>query len=206
MRLPRRSLLALPALVPTLAVAPTAFAQIAANDPRLTERSLGRPDTRPVVIEFFSLTCGHCAAFHRDVFPRVKSQLIDTGRIRMVLRDFPLDQLGLAAAAVARSLPEASYDAFISTLLSTQDRWAFNRNGDPAAEIAKLAAIAGMSREQVNAAMGDRDLQRAILEGRQRAEQEYRVNSTPTFVFGNKVVPGGMPFDRFAEYVREASA
>ncbi len=191
----------MPALAPFMALA-----QTAAPDPRLAERSLGRADARPVVIEFFSLTCGHCAAFHRDVFPRVKSQLIDTGRIRMVLRDFPLDQLGLAAAAVARSLPAEQYDAFISTLLSTQDRWAFNRNANPEVEIARLAAIAGMSREQVAAAMGDRDLQRAILEARQRAEQEFRVNSTPTFVFGAKVVPGSIPYDRFAEYVREATA
>ncbi len=201
MRLSRRSLVAATALLPL-----AAQAQAPAADPRLAERSLGNADARPVVIEYFSLTCGHCAAFHRDVFPRVKSQLIDTGRIRMVLRDFPLDQLGLGAAAVARSLPAAQYDAFISTLLATQDRWAFNRNADSTVEIARLAAVAGMSREQVNAALADRDLQRGILEGRQRAEQEFRVSSTPTFVFGTKVVPGNVTFDRFAEYVREAAA
>ena len=187
---------------PALAADP-APAATPATDPRMAERSLGRTDAPLTVIEYFSLTCSHCAAFHRDTFPRVKAELIDTGRMRMVLRDFPLDQLALAAAQVARSLPGERYEAFVGTLLSTQDRWAFNRQADPAAEIAKLAAFAGMDQASVTAAMNDRGLQRAILEGRMRAEQEFHVSSTPTFIFGTKVVPGGIPFERFAELVRE---
>ncbi|PZW50339.1 protein-disulfide isomerase [Humitalea rosea] len=187
---------------PTATPAP-APAATPGTDPRMAERGIGRADAPLTVIEYFSLTCSHCAAFHRETFPRVKSELIDTGRIRLVFRDFPLDQLALAAAQVARSLPGERYEAFIGTLLGSQDRWAFNRQADPAAEIAKLAAFAGMDQAAVTAALNDRGLQRAILEGRLRAEQEFHVNSTPTFVFGTKVVPGGIPFERFAELVRE---
>jgi protein-disulfide isomerase len=173
-------------------------------DQRLTERSVGRPDARVTVIEYFSLTCGHCAAFHRDTWPRVKRELVDTGRVRVVFRDFPLDQLGLAAAGIARSLPPERYEAFISALFANQERWAFGRGGaGPAEELFKLAAIAGMDRATFDQVLVDAPLQRAILEARVRAQQEHNVSSTPTFVFGSRVVPGNMPFERFASLVNE---
>ncbi|MGG5823669.1 DsbA family protein [Falsiroseomonas sp. HW251] len=174
-----------------------------AADPRLAERIVGNPEVPRAVIEYFSLTCPHCAAFHKDTWPQVKRQLVDTGRIRMILRDFPLDQVALLAAMVARSLPAAQYDAFVSTLFATQDRWAFARGVDPRAELWKLASVAGMSRETYDTAIADQALARGILETRVKAQQEYNVNSTPTFVFGTRVVPGGMAYDRFAQIVGE---
>lgn len=197
----RRSLLALAAT--GLVLPGLARAQQAAADPRLAERVIGRPDAPVTVIEYFSLTCGHCAAFHRDTWPRVKSQLVETGRVKMIWRDFPLDQVALNAAQVARSLPAERYEGFISTLFQTQDRWAFNRNSDPRTELARTAALAGMSRETFDAAWTDQALARGILEIRVKAQQEHNVNSTPTFVFGSRVVPGNMPFDRFASIVAE---
>jgi protein-disulfide isomerase len=200
----RRTLLTLAA---GLALPGLALAQSADTPPvdqRLTERSVGRPDARVTVIEYFSLTCGHCAAFHRDTWPRVKRELVDTGRVRVVFRDFPLDQLGLAAAGIARSLPPERYEAFISALFANQERWAFGRGGaGPAEELFKLAAIAGMDRATFDQVLVDAPLQRAILEARVRAQQEHNVSSTPTFVFGSRVVPGNMPFERFASLVNE---
>lgn len=186
-----------------LAMPGAALAQDA-PDPRLAERIVGKPDARVTVIEYFSLTCGHCAAFHRDTYPRVKAELIETGRVRMVLRDFPLDQLGLAAAGVARSLPPERYEAFISALFANQERWAFGRGGaGPAEELFRLAALAGMDRATFDRVVVDAPLQRGILEARLRAQQEHNVTSTPTFVFGSRVVPGNMTFERFAALVAE---
>ena len=196
----RRPLLALAAgslLLPGLARAQAA-------DPRMAERAAGKPDAKVTVIEYFSLTCGHCAAFHKETWPRVKSELVETGRVRQVFRDFPLDQLALAAAAVARSLPADRYEPFIATLFATQDRWAFNRNSDPRTELFKLASIAGMDRPTFDAALTDLGLQRAILEIRAAAQQQHNVNSTPTFVFGTRAVPGAISFDRYAQLVTEA--
>jgi protein-disulfide isomerase len=183
--------------------APAAPPALAPDDPRMAERSVGKPDAPVTVLEFFSLTCGHCAAFSKDVYPRVKRELVDTGRVRLVYRDFPLDQLALAAAGVARSLPAERYEAFVQTLFATQDRWAFNRNADPKAELFKLASLAGMDRETFERAIVDAPLQRAILEQRLAGQQQYNVNSTPTFVFGTRVVPGNMAFERFAQLVSE---
>jgi len=196
--------LALPAgLLPAAARAQQGTGQAAEADPRMAERSTGRPEAPVTVIEYFSLTCGHCAAFHRDTWPRVKRDLVETGRMRMVWRDFPLDQVGLMAAMVARALPPERYEGFISTLFQMQDRWAFNRNSEPRRELARLAAVAGMSQETFDATVTDQALGRAVLDVRLQGQSQHNVNSTPTFVFGSRVVPGNMPFDRFAQIVAE---
>ncbi|MGG5811827.1 DsbA family protein [Falsiroseomonas sp. CW058] len=199
----RRSFLALAAAAPAGLLPGAARAQAPAEDPRMAERVVGRAEAPVQVIEYFSLTCGHCAAFHRDTWPRVKRDLVETGRMRMVLRDFPLDQLALLAAAVARSLPAERYEPFISTLFATQDRWAFARNANPQEELFRLAALAGMDRATFDATIADATLQRAILERRVQGQQQHNVNSTPTFVFGSRSVPGNLPFDRFAALVAE---
>ena len=185
----------------TLAALP-ALAQSPA-DPRLSERSMGSASAPMVVTEFFSLTCSHCGAFHKETWPRVKAELVETGKVRMVWRDFPLDQIALRAAAVARSFPPAAYEPFISALLTNQDRWAFARGVDHKAEIAKIAAMAGMSQAAFDAAWGDDDLARAILAQRQEGERQFNIQATPTFVFGTRVVSGAIGYDRFA---REAQA
>ena len=192
----------LPAAAWSQAAAPTP-PPLAGDDPRMAERSLGRAGAPVTVLEFFSLTCGHCAAFHRDTWPRVKAELVDTGRVRMVWRDFPLDGAALLGAVVARSLPPERYEGFISTLFAQQDRWAFNRSADPKEELFKMAALAGMGRPAFEAAIADQSLARAILAARIAGQQEHNVSSTPTFVFGNRTVPGNIPFDRFASLVAE---
>lgn len=199
MPLSRRLLLAMPALAAAPALAQTA-------DPRMAERGIGRPDAPVTVTEFFSLTCTHCAAFHRTTFPEVKRDLIETGALRLVWVDFPLDQVALAAACVARSLPAERYEGFIGALLSNQDRWAFTR-GDPREELAKMAALAGMSRGKYDEVLADDGLKRAILAQRQTAEQQFNISATPSFSFrGRKTVnqSGDMSFDRFKQLVEEA--
>jgi protein-disulfide isomerase len=189
--------------MPALAAAP-ALAQTA--DPRMAERGTGRPDAPVTVNEFFSLTCTHCAAFHRTTFPEVKRDLIETGAMRLVWVDFPLDQIALTAACVARSLPAERYEGFIGALLANQDRWAFTR-GDPREELAKMAALAGMSRGKYDEVLADDGLKRAILAQRQTAEQQFNISATPSFSFrGRKTVnqSGDMAFDRFKQLVEEA--
>jgi len=195
----RHLLLAAPALaaLPTLARA-QAQAPAPSPDPRLGERAAGRAGA-PAVIEYFSLTCSHCAAFHLQAWPQVKSRLVEPGKVRLVWRDFPLDQLALAAAVVARALPPERYEGFVSALFASQDRWAFARGADNIGEIAKVAALAGMTRAQVDAALADQGLQRGILEIRQKGQQEHNVASTPTFVFNGRPQPGAVSFERFAE-------
>jgi protein-disulfide isomerase len=209
MRLPRRLFLfagaiAGPAFAQTAPPSPDAAA---AADPRLGERAIGRADAPVQVLEFFSLTCSHCAAFYRDTMPQVKQRLVEPGTVRFVYRDFPLDRLALAAAVVARSLPAERYEPFVGALLAAQDRWAFTR-GDSMDELAKMAALAGMARPQFDAALRDEALARAILEGVQAAEREHGVRSTPSFVFRqdgrSRTQAGAVGFERFQQLVDEA--
>ena len=182
MRLPRRTLLAATAL----AVAPLAARAQGAGappDPRLAERGIGNPDAPVKVIEFFSLTCSHCAAFHKETYPRVKKELVETGAIRLIWRDFPLDQIALtAAAAVARSLPAERYEGFIGALLSSQDRWAFTR-GDPLVELGKMAALAGMSKAQYDQVEADEALN--SLSAVIRCSRMARFSASSWFTWSN---------------------
>ena len=196
-------------VIAALAAAPfaapfAAWAQPA--DPRLAERSIGSADAKVVVTEFFSLTCTHCAAFQRETFPQVKAKLIDTGRIRYTWRDFPLDQTALTAAMVARALPPERYEPFITALLLTQDRWAFARGVNSTEELAKLAALAGLSRATFNSTIADAGLKTAILTAQQEGEKTFGVNSTPSFVMNGKLTSGAVSYDGFAKAVEAAAA
>lgn len=185
------------------AAAPAAALAQGAADPRLAQRSTGQATAPVTVIEFFSLTCGHCAAFHNQVWPQVKLELVNTGRIRMVWRDFPLDGVALAAAAIARALPEERYEAFIGTLFQTQDRWAFAQ-GRQIDELARIAALAGMDRARFDAALADEALRRGILEQRVAAEREFQIRATPSFAFNGRMHSGNLPFAQFARLVQDA--
>lgn len=188
----RRTLLATLATLPALR-----HARAQAEDTRKAERGIGSADAKVVVQEYFSLTCTHCAAFQKETFPKVKAELIDTGKIRYVWRDYPLDQLALYAAMVARTLPPERYEPFISALLATQDRWAFTRSANPMEELLKLATLAGMPRDTFDKAVRDEALRDFVLAQQSDGLKRYSVNSTPTFVFNDKPQAGEMSFDQF---------
>jgi len=193
---------AAPAVGAALAAAP-------AEGP-MAERSIGRADAPVVVHEFFSLTCSHCATFHRDTMPQVKKELIETGRLRFVFHDFPLDQIALTAAAVARSLPVSSYEPFVAALLASQDRWAFARGVNTTEELAKMAALAGLSRAGFDAAVANEALRKEILKARDEAGRTYGIDSTPSFVLNgpgakNRKEAGVRSYDDFARLVQQAA-
>ena len=201
----RRTLLAATLLaLPTTALWNTARAQ--ADDPRMADRALGKSDAKVTVQEYFSLTCTHCAAFQKETFPQVKAALIDTGKVRYIWRDYPLDQLALYAAMVARALPAERYEPFVTALLSTQDRWAFTRTANPVEELVKLALLAGMSRPTFDTTVRDDKLKQFVLDEQSQGEKKYAVNSTPTFVINDKAFPGAISFDAFQKAVDAASA
>ena len=180
-------------------------ARAQSDDPRMAERSIGPQDAKVVVAEYFSLTCTHCAAFQRETFPQVKEKLIDTGRIRYVWRDYPLDQLALMGAMVAHALPPERYEPFVTALLSTQDRWAFARGVNPTEELAKMAALAGMARPTFDATIRDDKLKQAVLAVQDEGEKKFGVSSTPSFIMNGKLTAGAVSYDTFAKAVEAAA-
>ena len=215
MQLSRRTLLAIVpnlAIAPSLAVVPALALPSAARaqGPGEGERAVGSPDAPVTVKEFYSLTCPHCAAFVRETMPRVKKELIDTGKIRLVYEDFPLDQVALTAAMVARSLPPERYEPFIDALLASQDRWAFARGVNSTDELAKMAALAGLSREAFDKVIADTDLRNWILQRQADAQKTYGIDSTPSFIFDgpgtkNRRESGSLSYETFANAVAKAA-
>ena len=200
MLLTRRTLLA------ATAVAGLAPAVARADEgSRTSERALGKPDAKVVVQEFFSLTCTHCAHFSQTTMPDVKAKLIDTGKIRYIFRDFPLDQVALMAAQVARALPPERFEPFVSALFASQDRWAFARGVNSADELWKVAALAGMSRATFDSAINDAALKTFILQEQDEATKKWKVDSTPTFVVNGKKEAGALDFDAFEKLVSAAA-
>ena len=178
-----------------------AFRPAWAEDITRAERSIGNADAKTVVHEYFSLTCTHCGAFAREVMPKIKESLIDTGKLRWVYHDFPLDRVALQASQVARYLPVDRYDPFIMALFNTQDRWAFARGADPTGELWKMAALAGMSRATFDKAVGDTALQDWILNDQKADGQRFGIDSTPSFVINGQKYAGEMSFDAFRKLI-----
>jgi protein-disulfide isomerase len=178
---------------PTLNLTPDEKADVQHEGTRM----LGNPLAKVTVTEFFSLTCIHCAAFARETMPQVEKDLIQPGKVRFVYHDFPLDQVALTAAMVARYLPPAQYYPFISALFASQDRWAFARGANNTEEIWKIAALAGMSRDTFNQAIADGDLRDWILKQQQKDQDLFKIDSTPSFVIDGKKYAGEMSYDAF---------
>jgi protein-disulfide isomerase len=169
--------------------------------PHETERSIGDAGAKITVQEFFSLTCTHCAAFARETFQQIKTELIDTGKLRWVFRDFPLDQVALQAAMVARYLPADRYEPFVMALFANQDRWAFARGVDTTDELWKTAALAGMSRPTFDQAVADDALKTWILQQQADDQKQWSIDSTPSFVINGQKYAGEMSFDAFRKLI-----
>jgi protein-disulfide isomerase len=150
------------------------------------DRILGSMDAPITIIEYSSLTCPHCAAFHRDTLPQIKETWIADGRVRLVYRHFPLDAPALRAAAVANCIEGERYFGFLDLLFKSQKRWA--KAANPLKALGQMARLAGMSQEKFEACANDEAEIDRILVRRQDGAQTYEVNSTPTlFVNGQKV-------------------
>lgn len=168
-------------------------------DAALAPRVLGSPDAPLTMIEFSSLTCPHCASFHTDVLPAIKTAYIDTGKLRLEMRDFPLDQFALRAAAMARCAPEPRYFALIDMLFKQQSKW--SRSDDVIGAIKQVGRFAGIPDAQANACMTNDALLDGILNGRLDGQRKFDVNSTPTFVIGDEIVRGSVPFEEFKKVI-----
>ncbi len=111
----------------------------------LEDVSVGKEDAAVTIVEYFSLTCGHCASFHAQTFKHIKEKYIDNGMVRFVLREFPLDPLAAAGAMLARRAPGGKSAEVIDLLLSTQRTWAYSDN--PVDALRTIAKQAGFTQQ-----------------------------------------------------------
>ena len=154
------------------------------------------------MIEYASLGCPHCAAFHRDTYPKIKKEYIDTGKLRMIFRDFPLGTPALAAAMVARCSGHTRYFGFVDLLFKSQAQW--SRSDNVVAELSKVARFGGMSETDVQACLQNQQLLNSIQAGAQKAQEEHDVRSTPTFIIGGETIPGAADYEEFSRIIEKA--
>ena len=167
----------------------------------LSDLAQGPPDAKVVVIEFASMTCGHCANFHKNVWPEFKKKYVDTGKVRFIFREFPLDNLAAAASMLARCAGGDKTFPLIEALFEKQEEWAFAK-GNPVPKLFELAKQAGFTQEAFDKCLTDQKLLDNITNGRTRASEVYGVSSTPTFFINGKRLmsaPTIASFDKMIE-------
>ena len=181
----------------TLVWWPPVLSESSAAEPQ--EQILGDPDAPVTIIEYASLSCPHCAQFHNDVLPELKERYIAPGKVRLIYRDFPLDQTALAAAVLAHCAGPERYFSMLDVLFETQSNWA--RADDPIAALKRLGKLGGLTEQEMEACLADEGLTDAILRERLAGQNEYDIGSTPTFIIDGKAYPGSRDVEEFGELI-----
>jgi protein-disulfide isomerase len=170
----------------------------------LGEMSLGNENAPVTIIEYASMTCPHCAHFHKTTYPELKKKYIDTGKVRFIFREFPLDQLAAAAFMLARCGGKDRYFPLIETLFEQQNDWVVQR---PLAPLMSISKQAGISEQAFNECLKNQQVLDGIEEVRQRASQKLNVQSTPTFFINGKLFRGAVTMadldKEIAPYLKE---
>lgn len=165
----------------------------------INEQAIGDPNAPVTVIEYASLTCPHCATFHEDVLPGLKERYIAPGKVRLIYRDFPLDERALDAAKLAHCAGPERYFGFLDVLFQTQSNWA--RAEDHIAALKQLGKLGGLSEQQMEACFADEELTNSILQGRLDAQNQHDIASTPSFVIDGQTVTGVQEVEDLAELI-----
>ncbi len=165
------------------------------------DRVLGAADAPITMIEYSSLTCPHCATFHAGALPQIKEQWIAKGKVKLVFRHFPLDGLGLRAAAVANCIKGDRHFAFLDLLFENQQRW--SRSAEPLKILGQYARLAGLSQARFDACVNDKTEMDKILARAEDGRTSYNVQSTPTLIVNGEKVEGAQPFEKFESIFRK---
>jgi len=159
----------------------------------------GKADAPVTMIEYASLGCPHCANFHFNTYPQIKKNYVDTGKVKMIFRDFPLGTPALAASMIARCAGSQRYFGMVEIFFRSQKQWGSAEN--PLEALKKTARFGGMSGQDVDACLQNQALLTHIRDKAADGQKKYDVNATPSFVIDGKTISGGMPYKDFKVYL-----
>jgi len=168
----------------------------------LPDMALGPANATVTITEFASMTCPHCATFTEKVFPKIKSEYIDTGKIRFVFREFPLDIKAAAGSMLARCIAKddaGKYFAVIDMLFRQQNEWVLKNTTETLTRIGKQA---GLSQQQVEDCLKDQALLDKIAADQKYANEVLKVNSTPSFFINGEMLKGDQSFEEFDKRIK----
>ena len=167
----------------------------------LPDMALGRADAAVTITEYASMTCPHCAAFNADVFPKIKSEYIDTGKIRYVFREFPLDIKAAAGSVLSRCIAKDDankYFAVTDLLFKTQADWVMKNTTESLIRIGKQA---GLTQDQIEACLRDQSLLDKLAADQKYAAEVLKVDSTPTFFINGEKIKGETSIEEFEKKI-----
>jgi protein-disulfide isomerase len=168
----------------------------------LPDMALGPANAQVTITEYASMTCPHCAAFDASVFPKIKSEYIDTGKIRYIFREFPLDIKAAAGSMLARCIAKGDagkYFAVVDMLFKQQGDWVTKNTTETLARIGKQA---GLSQQAVEDCLKDQALLDKIAADQKYASEVLKVDSTPTFFINGEKIKGETSFEEFDKRIK----
>src|ERR1700761_6582376 len=181
-----------------------AMAQSAADVAKpvsLPDMAIGPADASVTITEYASMTCPHCAAFNAEVFPKIKAAYVDTGKVRYIFREFPLDIKAAAGSMLARCIAKddsGKYFAVIDMLFKQQNDWVMKNTTETLTRIGKQA---GLTQQQVETCLKDQSLLDKIAADQKYASDVLKVNSTPTFFVNGEMLKGETSFEEFSKHI-----
>lgn len=166
----------------------------------LEDMVLGRDDAPVTIIEYASMTCPHCASFHDSVLPKLKENYLDTGKARLIFREYPLDRLAAAASMLARCVEPDRFFPFVAILFDQQQTWV---RENPVEPLKKFAKQAGLSDEAFDKCLSNQELLDGIAWVQDRGKTEFDVNGTPSFFINGEYVSAArvQDFDAMAKII-----
>ncbi|MBA8908732.1 MULTISPECIES: DsbA family protein [Aminobacter] len=164
----------------------------------LPDMQLGKADAPVTIVEYASMTCPHCAHFHETTLPALKTKYIDTGKARLIYREFPFDPLAEAGFMLARCSKD-NYFPMVDVLFKQQQSWAGSQN--PKDALLQISKLAGFTQESFEACLTDQKLLDDIRAVRARGENDFKVDSTPTFFINGKVYKGAMTIEEMSAVI-----
>lgn len=159
---------------------------------KATDRFLGEKDAPVQIVEYASMTCGHCEKFHTNVVSKLKETYVKEGKVRFVLRELPWDNMALAVAKVARCAPAEQHYNFIDAFFATRENWI--QDEKPLDAIKKIARLGGMGGDAVEACLKNDEVQEEVLANKKGALEKLDVKGTPTIFINGEVVEGSLDF------------
>ncbi len=163
----------------------------------LGERVVGDENAPVTIIEYASMTCPHCRAFHKDVYPTIKEKYLDTGKAKLFFRSFPFDP----SAAAATMLAECSGDKYFNMVNILYDKQATWSRGKVVEELFKISKLAGFTQESFNTCLKNQELLDNVLSIQKKAAEVYEVNATPTFFINGTKYSGNMSAEEMGKII-----
>ena len=169
----------------------------------ITEKDfvIGNEDAKITIIEYASLSCSHCADFHVNTLETLKKEYIDTGKVKMVFRDYPFNYPALLGSMVLRCIPENYRYDYMNALFKLQPDWVNKENKKTIQELYKIMQSGGMTKDEYDACIYNTELENEILEGVMEAQNQFNIKSTPSFIINGNLIEGNKSIKEFRQII-----